>query len=230
MTLTLTAAARTELGRQATKVRNAGRIPAVVYGHGVEPKAISLPTSEFLKLYRQAGSSSVIDVNIDGAQAVKAIIQEVQFNPLTMKPQHVDLRQVRMDEEITVEVPIVFVNESPAVKELAGTLMRPYESLTVTCLPADLPRGIEIDLAKLKTFDDAITVADLVLPKGVAVTQAPDTTIATVTPPLTEEQLKKMEEEGKTDVTAVKTEAEEKKAEEEVEKTEEEEGEASSKQ
>ena len=98
MTLTLTAATRTDLGRQATKVRNAGRIPAVVYGHGVEPRALSLPTSEFLKLYRQAGSSSIIDVTVDGSQPVKAIIQEVQLNPLTMKPQHVDLRQIRMDE------------------------------------------------------------------------------------------------------------------------------------
>jgi len=218
MTLTLTAATRTDLGRQATKVRNAGRIPAVVYGHGIEPKAISLPTSEFMKLYRDAGTSSIIDVTVDDGKAVKALIQEVQLNPLTMKPQHVDLRQIRMDEELTVEVPIEFINESPAVKELAGTLVRPFETLTVTCLPADLPHEIDVDLSKLKTFDDVITVADLVLPKGVKVAQESQTTIATVTPPMTEEQLKKLEEEGKTDVTAVKTEAEEKKAAEEAEK------------
>ena len=219
MSFTLTAATRTDLGRQATKVRNAGRIPAVVYGHGIEPKAISLPTSEFMKLYREAGSSSVIDVTVDEAKAVKALIQEVQLNPLTMKPQHVDLRQIRMDEELTVEVPIEFINESPAVKELAGTLVRPFETLTVTCLPADLPHQIDVDLAKLATFEDVITVADLVLPKNIKIAQEPATTIATVTPPMTEEQLKKMEEEGKTaDVTAVKTEAEEKKAAEEAEK------------
>ena len=218
MTLTLTAATRTDLGRQATKVRNAGRIPAVVYGHGIEPKAISLPTSEFLKLYRDAGTSSIIDVTVDDATAVKALIQEVQLNPLTMKPRHVDLRQIRMDEELTVEVPIEFINESPAVKELAGTLVRPFETLTVTCLPADLPHQIDVDLSTLATFEDVVTVADLVLPKGVKVAQIPTTTIATVTPPMTEEQLKKMEEEGKTDVTAVKTEAEEKKAAEEAAK------------
>jgi large subunit ribosomal protein L25 len=218
MTLTLTAATRTDLGRQATKVRNAGRIPAVVYGHGIEPKAISLPTSEFLKLYRDAGTSSIIDVTVDDATAVKALIQEVQLNPLTMKPRHVDLRQIRMDEELTVEVPIEFINESPAVKELAGTLVRPFETLTVTCLPADLPHQIDVDLSTLATFEDVVTVADLVLPKGVKVAQIPTTTIATVTPPMTEEQLKKMEEEGKTDVTAVKTEAEEKKADEEAAK------------
>jgi large subunit ribosomal protein L25 len=219
MTLTLTAATRTDLGRQATKVRNAGRIPAVMYGRGIEPKAVSLAASEFLKLYRNAGTSSIIDVNLDGSQSVKALIQEVQVNPLTMKPQHVDLRQIRMDEELTIEVPIEFVNESPAMKELAGTLGRPFETLTVICLPADLPHQIEVDLSKLKTFEDTITVADLVLPKGVKIAQEADTTIATVTPPMTEEQLKKMEEESKVgDVTAVKTEAEEKKAAEEAEK------------
>ncbi|MCI0479692.1 50S ribosomal protein L25 [Candidatus Uhrbacteria bacterium] len=229
MTPTLTAASRTDLGRQAKKVRDAGQIPAVMYGHGIEPKALSLGMSEFIKMYREAGSSSIIDVAIDGGAPVKALVQEIQLHPLTMRPDHVDLRQIRMDEELTVDVPLVFVNESPAVKELAGTLVRPYETLTVTCLPTVLPREIAVDLSKLKTFDDAITVADLALPEGVKVEEGTDVTIATVTPPMTEEQLKKMEEEGKADVTAVKTEAEEKKAEAEAEKAEETEGEKTEK-
>ncbi|MFH1078585.1 MAG: 50S ribosomal protein L25 [Patescibacteria group bacterium] len=222
MTRTLTAASRTDLGRQATKVRNAGLIPAIIYGHGIEPKAVSLGMSEFIKLYRSAGSSSVIDVSIDGTEAVKALVQEIQLHPLTMRPRHVDLRQIRMDEEITVDVPIIFANDAPAVKELAGTLVHPYETLTVSCLPADLPHEITVDLSVLKTFEDTITVADLALPKGVKVAEVATTTIATVVAPMTEEQLKKMEEESKVgDVTAVKTEAEEKKAAEEATKAEE---------
>lgn len=221
MSFSLTAATRADLGRQAKKVRTAGSIPAVMYGPGTEPKAIQLGVSEFQKLYRAAGSSSLIDVAVDGATPVKVLIQEVQLNPLTMRPQHVDLRQIRMDEELTVDVPLVFEGEAPAVKELAGTLVHAYDALTVTCLPADLPHEITIDLGALKTFDDTITVADLKLPKGVTIVEDAGVTLATVVPPLTEDQLKKMEESASADVTAVKTEAEEKKAEEEAKKAEE---------
>lgn len=221
MTFSLTAANRTEVGKRVKNVRTAGQIPAVIYGPGIEPKAIQVGVTEFRKLYRSAGTSSLIDVTIEGAAPVKVLIQDVQVNHLSMEPQHIDLRQIRMDEELTVDVKLVFEGEAPAVKELAGTLVHAYDSLTVTCLPADLPHEIKVDLSCLKTFEDAITVANLVLPKGVTVAEEPTVTLATVVAPLTEEQLKKMEEEASADVTAVKTEAEEKKAEEEAKKAEE---------
>lgn len=221
MTFALSAAPRVAIGKRVKDVRGAGLLPAVVYGPGVSPQALSLGVSEFQKIYRAAGSSSIIDVTVEGSAPVKVLIQDVQLNPLTMKPQHVDLRQIRMDEELTIEVPIKFMNEAPAVKELAGTLVRSYDALTVKCLPADLPHEIEVDLTKLKTFDDTITVADIALPKGVVVQEESDVTVASVTAPLTEDQLKKMEEASSADVTAVKTEAEEKKAEEEAEKAQE---------
>lgn len=199
----------------------------MVYGHGITPTSISINASEFQKVYRKAGMSSLIDVVVDGAAPVKALIQEVQVHHLTMRPSHVDLRQIRMDEALTVEVPLVFDGEAPAVKELAGTLVHAYDALTVTCLPNDLPHELHVDLTKLKTFDDAITIADLVLPAGVKIAEEPTTTIASVTAPLTEEQLKKLEEPTTVDVTAVKTEAEIKKAEEEAKKAEEAAAEAS---
>lgn len=221
MTFFLSATSRTAVGKRAKNVRADGFIPAVIYGHGTEPKAIQLGTSEFFKIYRAAGSSSLIDVKIDGEDAVKVLIQDVQVNPLNLKPQHVDLRRIKMDEKLTVSVPLVFEGESAAVKELAGTLVRSYDALTVTCLPADLPPSLKIDLSQLKTFDDTITIADIVLPPGVEVAEEPTVTLASVATPLSEEQLKKMEEGAVADVTAVKTEAEEKKAEEEAEKAEE---------
>lgn len=221
MTFALTATTRTATGKRVKDVRNAGSVPAVVYGHGTEPTALTLGASEFLKLYRTAGSSSLIDLSIDGAAPVKVLIQEVQPHHLTMKPHHVDLRQINMKEELEVEVPLAFTNDAPAVKELAGTLVHAYDSVLVKCLPADLPHEIVIDLSVLKTFDDVITVANLVVPKGVTVLLDADVSLVSVAAPLTEEQLKKMEEEGAGDVTAVKTEAEEKKAEEEAKVAEE---------
>jgi large subunit ribosomal protein L25 len=221
MTFTLTAAARTDLGKRVKNIRNAGQLPAVMYGHGIEPKALSLGVSEFQKLYRAAGSSSLIDLSVDGAAPVKTLIQDVQVHPLTLKPFHVDLRQINMSEELEVEVPLVFTGDAPAVKELAGTLVHAYDAVLVKCLPSDLPHQIDVDLSVLKGFDDVITVANLVVPKGVTVMLDPTVSLASVSAPLTEEQLKKMEEEGAGDVTAVKTEAEEKKAEEEAKAAEE---------
>ncbi len=205
-------ASRTDLGKQAKHLHERGEIPAVVYGHGIESRAVRMARSDFLKIYRTAGTSSLIDLTVDSASSVKALIQEVQVNPISMEPYHVDFRQVRMDEALVVDVPLAFVGEAPAVKELAGTLVHPIPSVKVSCLPADLPHEIAVDLAALKTFDDAITVGTLLLPKGVKVLDDPNVTIAVVTPPLTEEQLKKMDEESKVgDVTTIKTEAEEKK-------------------
>lgn len=220
--VSLTVVPRTEQGRQAKKVRTAGFIPAVIYGPGLEPKAVQIGTSDFVRVYRAAGGSSIIDVSMEGGAPVKVMIQEVQLNPLTMKAQHVDLRQIRMDQELTVEVPLVFVGESSAVKELAGTFMAGRDHLTVTCLPAKLPAQLEVDLSGLKTFDDVIMVSTIALPEGVRVAEDGDVVVASVMAPLTEEQLKKMEAEATVgDVTAVKTEAEEKKAAEQAAKAEE---------
>lgn len=206
-------ASRSALGRRAKHVHDTGNIPGVVYGHGIEPRAVQVARSEFRKLYRDAGTSSLIDLSLDNATSVKALIQDVQVHPISMEPYHIDFRQIRMDEELIIDVPLSFVGEAPAVKELAGTLVHPLSEVKVKCLPADLPHEIAVDLSALKTFDDAITIGSLQALKGVTFLDDANITIAVVTPPLTEEQLKKMEEEAKVgDVTAIKTEAEEKKA------------------
>lgn len=203
-------------------IRKASRIPAIMYGKGIAPQELSVPRSEFIKVSKAAGSSSLIDLSIDGQPPVKVLVKEVQRHVLRLDPIHVDLYQVNMNTEITANVPLVFIGESAAVKTLGGTLVKSMDELEVECLPANLPHQIEIDLSKLTTFEDAITVGSLVLPKGVKVTADAELTIATVSRPLTEEELKKMEEASVVDVSAIKTEGEEKKAAEEAKKAEEE--------
>lgn len=188
------------------------RIPAVLYGQGVNAQTLSLPKTEFSRVYAAAGSSSLVDVTIEGAGTVKAIIKATQVDPRTMDVIHVDLHQVRMDQELTVEVSLKFVNEAPAVKVLGGTLVKSIDSVTVKCLPQNLPHELEIDLSKLATFDDAITVGSLALPTGVTIEGDQTLVIAKVAAPLTEEELKKLEESSIGDVTAVKSETEEKRA------------------
>lgn len=221
MTYALSAKPRTSLGKRSKDELAAMRVPAVMYGAGVDAQSISVPRSEFIKVYRQAGYSSLVDVTVEGAGSVKAVIKEVQFDPLTVEPRHIDFHQVRMDEEMEAMIPLVFIGESAAVKVDAGTLIKSLDEIEVRCLPADLPHEIQVDLAALKTFEDSIAVGDLKAPKGVTFITTPDVTIATVARPLTEDELKKLEESTVGDVSQIKTEAEEKKAAEEAKKAEE---------
>lgn len=214
-TINLEATVRNPEETKAAVLRSQLTIPAVIYGNGVETRSLSIAESAFRTAYAEAGMSSLVDVIVDGAAPVKAVIKDVQVNPLTMKPIHVDFHQVNMKEKMYAEVPLVFDGESEAVKALGGTLVTPIEHVEVACLPSDLPHDIHVDIGALHTFDDAVTVADLKLPKGVEVTNDAGSTIAFVDAPLSEEELKKMEESQVGDVSEVKAEGEEEKKEEE---------------
>lgn len=216
-TFTLEATTRTSLGRRSKDVRSQNMIPAVIYGSGVESRSISIPFGTFRKVYSEAGSSSLVDVKVDGGTSVKAVIKEVQLNPISMEPMHVDFHQVKMTEKMSADIPLEFVGEADAVKALSGTLMTPVESVEVECLPTDLPRAIEVDISVLKTFEDAITVADLKVAPGVEILNDPENLVAVVEEPLSEEELAKMEESQLGDVEAVKAEGEEEKEGEEGE-------------
>ncbi|MFA6429782.1 MAG: 50S ribosomal protein L25 [Patescibacteria group bacterium] len=207
MTQTISAVQRAQGERQP------GRIAAIMYGRGIASQMLSVPFSDFVRVYNAAGQSSLVDVTVGQNQAVKVLIKDVQLHPLTMAPRHIDFYQVRMDEEMTATIPLTFVGESKAVKTDAGTLVKSLDEIEVTCLPANLPHAIEVDLAKLVTFEDVITVADIAMPTGVKAVTASDVTVATVARPLTEDEIKRMEQQGVGDISTVKTEQDEKKAE-----------------
>ena len=103
-------------------------LKAVVYGGGSESRPITISKSDFLHLFKEVKYSSLFDLTIDGAAPVKALIQEVQVNPVSMEPIHIDLLQIRMDQEMTISVPLEFTGESKAMK-MGGTLNKPYEEI-----------------------------------------------------------------------------------------------------
>jgi large subunit ribosomal protein L25 len=119
-----------------------------------------------------------------------------------------------MDEEVETEVPLVFINESPAVKDLEGTLITNKTEVTVKCLPANIPHEISVDISKLATFDDAIKASDLNIPANVELLMEPEETIALVNPPRSEEELKELEAEVVENVEAVEATEEKKEGEE----------------
>lgn len=177
----------------AEKLRASGMIPAVVYGPGMDPQVIAVEAVAFQKMYAEAGESTLIDVSVDGAEAVKVLVQDVQYDPLNEKPIHADFRQINMNEEMTAMIELEFVGESQAVKE-GGTLLTQMDSVEITCLPKFLVSSIQVDLGALKTFDDAILVKDLKFPEGISPAEDGDGLVAKVSAPLTEEELKAMEE------------------------------------
>lgn len=204
---------REKKGRRVRAFRRDGGLPGVVYGDAMEPTAVEIDAAAFRRVYRDAGSSALIDIRLDGGEPFKALVQDVQVHLLHLHPVHVDLRRIKMGEEFEVDVPLEFIGESPAVKNLSGTLVRNVQEVTVRCLPSKLPSHIDVDLSKLATFDDVITRADLNVPEGVTVDIDPEMPIASVSAPLSDEQLKKMEEEGQADVSRVEVTGEKKEGE-----------------
>lgn len=218
-TIILNAAHRTIEGKATKKLRLADTVPAVMYGHGVKSQSLAVAAIEFQKVYRQAGSSSLVDLVVDGGAPLKVLIHAVQQHPTKTTPIHVDFYQVKMTEKLETDIDLRFIGESPAVKESGGILIRTLDNVKVQCLPGDLVPAIDVDLAVLKTFDDRIHVRDIVVPSGITILDGGDEVVASVTPPRSEEELASLSATVEEDVTAVEK-VETKKIEDEAETAE----------
>lgn len=201
--------------KRGKETRGGNSIPAVLYGPEIKNQPIEIDLKEFNKVYKQAGASSLISVVIEGKKFL-VLIHDVVKDAVSDEAIHVDFYQPILTKEVEAKVPLVFVGESLAVKDLGGTLVKEAQDIEVMALPQDLPHEIEINIEGLKTFEDEIKVKDLKLPKGVRVEKNPEDTIAKVVPPAkVEEELEKPIEE---DVEGVeKIEKEKKEGEPEAE-------------
>lgn len=196
-------------------LRQSGKIPGIMYGPGIEPVMFSIDNVEFKKIYKDVGESTLIDLCVEGNKdLVKVLIQDIQYDPVKQEPIHIDLRQINIGEEMEATIELMLVGVSPAVKEQGGTLVHPHKAIEVKCLPKDLVGNIEIDISGLVTFDDVIHTKDIVMPSGMTILDDLDIVIAKVTPPLTEEQLKAMEDGDQKTVEDVEIEEKGKKEEE----------------
>lgn len=149
----LSAASRTSTGKGvARSLRRTGRVPAVIYGHGRDPQALDVEASAVSRLLDQIGGETVlIDVAIDGVAPVKAVVREVQRNPIRRSDViHLDLYAVVADEPIQVDVPVHIVGNADGVRNQGGVLDHHLHRLTVRCLPANIPEHIEIDVTPLQ--------------------------------------------------------------------------------
>lgn len=169
------------------KIISEGYIPAVLYGPGTAPASLKVKEVDFGKVFALAGESQLINLAIDNGQAVKALVKDTQKDVIKNKIIHIDFYQVDMSKKITAMIPLRFVGESRAVKELGATLVKSMDEIEVECLPGNLIDKLEIDLAALKEFDDAIRINQIKLPSGMELTADTDEVVISALPPLKEE-------------------------------------------
>lgn len=201
----LNAKIRKETGRKTNALRNSSRIPAVVYGHKVKNVLLDVDYKEFQKVLREAGESSLIELNIeDDKEKRPVLVHDLQKDPVTDQFIHIDFFQASLKEEIEVKVALVFEGTSLAVKDLGGTLIKNISELEIKALPQNLPHEIKVSIDSLNTFEDHILVKDIILPKDVKISAKPDEIVVSVAhPSKVEEDLEKPIEENVEDVEKV---------------------------
>ena len=201
----LTAKIREEMGRKTRILKDSGRVPAVIYGHGIKNASLDLDYKEFIKALKEAGESSLIEMQVEGEKGTRLVlVHDLQKDPVSDKYIHVDFFETSAKEEVEVGVLLVIEGTSLAVKDLGGTLVQYINELEIKAMPQDLPHDIKVVIDGLNTFEDRILVKDLILPKGIKVLTKPDEIVVSVAPPANvEEDLAKEIEEKVEDVEKV---------------------------
>lgn len=162
-------------------------LPAIVYGLNFDNISIKINPNEFIKLYERAGESNLIELDIEGEKGIKALIKDVQRDPIKNSFSHIDFYKVDMDKEISTEIPLEFIGESRAVKESGALLVKNIDEISVECLPKDLVDHIDIDISVLAEVGDIIKISDISIPKGMKVLNNLDDSVATIIEPQKEE-------------------------------------------
>jgi large subunit ribosomal protein L25 len=184
---TLAASERLVLGKHVAHLRRSGSLPAVIYGHGVPSQSITIDAHDFEVLHRRTGPNALVDVSVDGHKAAPVLIHAIQRHPVHQRVLHVDLLAVRMTEELTVEVPIVFTGVSPAVELNGGTLLHMSESVRVRALPDHLPQSLPLAIDSLVDYEVTLHVRDLIIPADVTLLTDLEEAVVRVQAPRQEE-------------------------------------------
>jgi large subunit ribosomal protein L25 len=193
----------------AVEANKKADIKAVVYGPKFESTSISIPYAEFIKVYNEAGETGVISLDIEGSK-VNALIHEISLHPVQNHVIHVDFYAPEAGKKINANIPLDFIGESEAVKA-GNILVKVMHEVEVEALPENLPHDIKVDISKLATLQDDVTIADLIFPANVKSIMEADEVVASVVAPKEDE-----EESAPIDLSAIEVEKKGKKEEEET--------------
>ncbi|RXK17202.1 50S ribosomal protein L25/general stress protein Ctc [Macrococcus sp. DPC7161] len=167
------------------KIRNEGKIPAVVYGYGAKNTSVKVEEVDFIKVIREVGRNGVIDLGV-GSNTIKVMVSDYQMDPIKNQITHIDFLAINMKAELTVDVTVNLVGEAAGAKE-GGVVQQPLFQLSVTAKPDDVPESIEVDVTELN-IGDSILVGDLKSGKKYEINNEDDEAIVSVVPPTVVEE------------------------------------------
>lgn len=191
-------AKRTVFGKQLKKLRKEGILPANIYGKDIESTAVQLPTKEFEKIYDEAGSSSVVEVEFEG-QKKPTLIHNLQYDYVNHIPLHADFFQVNLKEKVKTTVPVELMGEAKAVTDTVGLLLQTLNEVEVEALPTDLPESVEINVTNLAAVGDQVKVSDIKKITGVDILTDAEQVVANIGELVAPEKEEPVEEEAATE-------------------------------
>jgi len=186
-TASLNASPRSESGKGAArKLRAAGQVPGIIYGHGRQPEALTISAREFDRLSEKVRiTSTVIELSLSGRSA-RTLIREIQRHPIKRELLHVDFQELVAGEKVVVSVPLRFTGTADGVKNGGGILEEVMHQIHVRCDPANIPDHVDVDVTPL-TIGHSFHISDLKLPEGVEVMDDSENTVVVVSAPKAEE-------------------------------------------
>ena len=191
MAIELTCKTRDVIGKKTAALRRQGIIPVHLFGRGLESLTLECDSKELQSVLAHAGSTRLIDIKVGKQKSKKVLVREVQRNPIKGSVLHVDFYQVNMEQKVKLQIPIHFVGDAPALKNVKGTVLsHEVTHLNIECLPDAIPDKIDVELKTLVNEGDAVHVKDVAVPEGIIITDHPGQLIARVSVPKVKEEAK----------------------------------------
>jgi large subunit ribosomal protein L25 len=169
--------------KKVRSLRREGILPGVIYGKGIESMPVQVKEKDFERVYKKSHGTAIIDATIEGKN-IHILIQEIQRDTLSQAINHVDFLKVDLKRDVTVDIPLVFVGDSPIEKDGLGKIGQETTSISIKCSPRNIPTEIEVDISSLQDKHDVIHASDLKLPEGSSLAHgvSEEKVIATVVP------------------------------------------------
>ena len=203
--LSLQAQEREILGKKVNRLRKSGQLPGHVFGKGVDGENVLVSAKEFLKTFKEAGETGLIDLKIGKEKVRPVLVREVQYDPVEGDIIHIDFYQVNLSQKVKVPVPLVQIGEQPELVKLGEAIvLQTLNEVEVEALPTDLIEKIEVDITSLKAIDDSITVGQLNYDRSkLTIGATEDEIVVKLAPAVSAEMEKLMEEQAAEQAAAV---------------------------
>lgn len=184
--ITLDAEIRAERRKKVKRLRREGKVPGVFYIHGEDNISLAVPERS-LHQFISAAETHIINLKLNDGRQMNCILRDVQFDPITDRPVHVDFQGLRADEKLTLDVPVVIGGAAPQGVREGGILQHVLHKLRISCLPKDIPQYVEVNAESLR-INESIHVRDIKI-ENVTILENPESAVVAIIPPKVEKVL-----------------------------------------